>query len=62
MIGVPTTLSRTAFMNLNADALSATNGVVSTPILQFASYLSCMPNETSTEARQDAQVSAKDNE
>eukprot|EP00965_Chrysotila_dentata_P175139 5781055-Pleurochrysis_carterae.AAC.2 len=62
MICLPTTLSRTAFMNLTADALSATNGGVSTPALQLVSYLSCVPDEAAFEARQDAQVSAKDSE
>eukprot|EP00965_Chrysotila_dentata_P260973 6214099-Pleurochrysis_carterae.AAC.6 len=40
-MGVPTKLCKTAFVNSTADALSATNGRVSTPALQLASYLSC---------------------
>eukprot|EP00965_Chrysotila_dentata_P191786 6174748-Pleurochrysis_carterae.AAC.1 len=46
---------KTAFRNSTADALSATNGGVSTPALQLASYSSCMPGETTPEERQDAQ-------
>eukprot|EP00965_Chrysotila_dentata_P250286 6209366-Pleurochrysis_carterae.AAC.3 len=57
---MPTALSRTAFRNSTADALSATQGGISSPALvQLASYLSCVPNETALEAQYDVQVSAK---